>query len=278
MSHTNSSLASYIKSPYKTIKHSTYFDVYDSLFAKFVGMDITFVEVGILNGGSLFMWRDFFGKNVRIVGIDLNPVAKRWESYGFEIYIGSQSDPEFWNKVLKNIGKIDILLDDGGHTYRQQIITVESVLPFVKDDGLIVVEDTHTSYMHDFGAPSKHSFVEYAKNMVDGINYRFSEFSDKNSEKVVYGISFYESFVVFNVCRKKASKISKWVDNNGKDIQARDFRYADSKLVKALKGIIQLISWRYVPWSEKLISFIIRTAFIFSNSAQNRKLKKYFKY
>lgn len=59
---------SFIKSKYLSIKHSTYFDVYDNLLSKYVGLPITFVEVGVLNGGSLFMWRDFFGENARIIG------------------------------------------------------------------------------------------------------------------------------------------------------------------------------------------------------------------
>ena len=41
--------------------------------------------------------RDFFGEEARIIGIDLNPSAKKWEKDGFEIFIGSQSDTNFWN-------------------------------------------------------------------------------------------------------------------------------------------------------------------------------------
>ena len=57
---------------------------------------ITFVEVGVFGGGSLFMWINFFGKQARIIGIELNPEAKKWEKDGFEIFIGDQSDPDFW--------------------------------------------------------------------------------------------------------------------------------------------------------------------------------------
>ena len=60
---------------------------------------ITFVEIGIGNGGSLFMWKKFFGKKARIIGIELNPDAKKLEKFGFEIFIGDQSDP-FFGKIL----------------------------------------------------------------------------------------------------------------------------------------------------------------------------------
>ena len=67
----------------------------------------TLVEVGVLNGGSLFMWRKYFGENVRIIGIDLNPAAKHFDKYGFEIFIGDQADPKFWRSFIV---KLEILM------------------------------------------------------------------------------------------------------------------------------------------------------------------------
>ena len=82
-------------SPYRSIKHESYFEVYDFLLEEYIGRDITFVEIGVLDGGSLFMWRDFFGEKARIIGVEINESAKVWEDYGFEIFIGSQSDPKW---------------------------------------------------------------------------------------------------------------------------------------------------------------------------------------
>ena len=63
---------SYKKSPFKSIKHNTYFECYDHFFSKYRGKKITFVEIGVLGGGSLFMWRDYFGEKARTIGVDLN--------------------------------------------------------------------------------------------------------------------------------------------------------------------------------------------------------------
>ena len=100
------SYKSYIKSPYHSTKHTTYFDVYDKLFFNYRNKKITFVEIGVYGGGSLFMWRNFFGPKARIIGIDLDPNAKKWEKFGFEIFIGNQSSHSFWSKFKKKIGKI----------------------------------------------------------------------------------------------------------------------------------------------------------------------------
>ena len=123
--------------------------------------NIILVEVGIGNGGSLFMWRNFFGKKAKIIGIELNPDAKKLEKYGFKIFIGDQSDPNFWKNFYKKIGKIDILIDDGGHTNLQQITTLMQSIKYLNYGGMIVIEDTHTSYMRDkgFKNPSKFSLI-----------------------------------------------------------------------------------------------------------------------
>jgi len=227
----------FLKSPYSSSKHSTYFPVYDRLFSRFAGTEFTFVEIGVLNGGSLFMWRDLFGDKARIIGVELNPEAKRWEEDGFEIFIGSQSDPAFWEDFFAKVGPVDVLLDDGGHTFEQQIITLESALPHIKDGGLMVVEDTHTSYMPEFGGPSPVSFVNYAKNIADGINYRFGRLAKTyKSEPEIYSVQFFESFVAFEIDRRLCGVRSEPVINAGKTFDAKDYRYAESAALSVLDG------------------------------------------
>lgn len=223
MSITDSYKA-FIKSPYKSIKHSTYFDCYDYLFEGFRGKDITFVEIGVLGGGSLFMWRDYFGPKARIIGVDLNPNAKKWVEHGFEIFIGSQSDESFWKQFKSEIGKVDVILDDGGHKYEQQIITTECLLDSINDGGMLVVEDTHTSYMHGYG-PMRYSFIEYVKQKVDEVNFRFGNFSDKKSERRFWSIEIFESIVAFKVNSKLSMLKSEPKINGGHDDQAVDIRY-----------------------------------------------------
>ena len=103
-----STYTAYLASPRLSFKHSTYFPVYDRLFAPWVGRPLTFVEVGVFNGGSLLMWRDYFGPQARIIGVDFNPEARRLEADGFEIHIGNQADPAFWRDFLAKVGPIDV--------------------------------------------------------------------------------------------------------------------------------------------------------------------------
>lgn len=187
----------YMRSPYLSIKLDSYFAVYEQLFARFVGKPVTFVEIGVLNGGSLFMWRDYLGPQARIIGIDLNPAARQWETAGFEIHIGNQADPRFWQEFFRTVGQVDILLDDGGHTNLQQIVTVASSLEHVRDGGMIVVEDTHTSYFRHFGNPSRRSFISFAKRIVDSVNARYPSVPDLRQRygESTHSVSFFESIV-----------------------------------------------------------------------------------
>ena len=66
-------------------------------------------------------------------------------------------------KIFKENSKIDIILDDGGHTNEQQINTVISCIPNINDDGLLITEDVMCSYFKDFGNPSKYSFINFSK-------------------------------------------------------------------------------------------------------------------
>ena len=61
----------------------------------------------------------------------------------FKICIGDQSNPVFWKNFYKKFGKIDILIDDGGHTNLQQITTLMESINHINYGGMIVVEDTH---------------------------------------------------------------------------------------------------------------------------------------
>jgi hypothetical protein len=58
-----------------------YFDVYERHLRRFVGREVHIVEVGVYSGGSLEMWRDYFGDRCRIYGVDIQPACKTYESH-----------------------------------------------------------------------------------------------------------------------------------------------------------------------------------------------------
>jgi len=219
-------LDAYNRSPYLSIKYDTYFPIYEALLGEYRGKEIVLVEVGVFNGGSLFMWRDYLGPKARIIGIDLNPDAREWENHGFDIYIGDQSSDIFWINLFEEIGNIDVLIDDGGHTNRQQIVTTHHAIQNINDGGLLVVEDIHTNYFREFGNPSRYSFVNFVHRIVDSVNSRAHSLrrTYKNYSARVYSVSFFESIVAIRIDSRLCTQ-SVPTSNNGASRDATDFRY-----------------------------------------------------
>lgn len=281
MTQVDSNLRSYqgfLASQYESRKHTSYFQVYDELFGKYVDQEITFVEVGVLNGGSLFMWRHFFGPKARIIGVELNPLAKKWEQDGFEIYIGSQADPAFWEDLFKKIGKVDVLLDDGGHFNDQQIITTLAAIPHVKDGGMVVVEDAHASYMRQFTNPSKYSFMNFCYKTVDRINARFPEINNAKNlfSETVFSIAFYESIVAFKIDRTKCFN-SQPIKNSGVSSMAKDFRKIDQ--LQRVSFFERTIYRNVVKIARSANKYALSSCLIGIplNNFLNRKLRRFFK-
>lgn len=183
-------------------KWKHYFEIYDRYFSRYRGKDVTIVEFGVLHGGSLMMWKDYFGKGAKIYGIDINPACKALEDEQIKIVIGSQEDRKFLRKLASEIPKIDILIDDGGHTMAQQQNTFEELYPHIDRNGIYLCEDIHTSYWRKYGGGYKRrrSFVEYSKNFIDNINAWHAENKRKlpvtDFTRSTYALHYYDSMLV----------------------------------------------------------------------------------
>jgi 23S rRNA U2552 (ribose-2'-O)-methylase RlmE/FtsJ len=204
-------------------KFDHYFDVYERYFSKFRNKKITIVEIGVYQGGSLQMWRKYFGKEATIWGIDIDPRCKSLEDENTHILIGSQEDPLFLRSIIDKIGMIDILIDDGGHTQDQQIISFKELYQQVNPDGgIYLCEDVHTSYINVYGGGHKrnNTFIEYSKSLIDQLNAHYTEQSSiqvNEFTKTTNTIHFYDSIVVFErkIMATPSSKMTgKWSFEN----------------------------------------------------------------
>ena len=278
-SKKNRLLENFKNSPRYSVKWSNYFSIYEEIFKKYEDKEIVLVEIGVGDGGSLHMWRNYFNKNCRIIGIEMNPDAKNLEKDGFEIFIGDQSKKDFWENFYKKVGKIDILLDDGGHRNIQQITSLVESIDHINEGGMIVVEDTHTSYMKKlgFGNPSKYSFINFCNVLIENIHRRNpmtlkdnNIFSDK-----IYSLCFYDSIAVFNVSleiKKKSEWATSREDNPVFFVDFRNRGY----FIKT----INLYNKLFGELKEDTLTFkILRKIFhrnIFFYIHEKLKLRKYF--
>jgi cephalosporin hydroxylase len=123
-----------------------YFDIYERHISRFRGMSPTMIEIGVMGGGSLAMWKEYLGPGSRIIGIDINPECKVHEDGGIEIFIGSQDDPTTIDTIFSKYPKVNIVLDDGSHMMEHMISSFELMYHRLDSNGVYIVEDTHTCY------------------------------------------------------------------------------------------------------------------------------------
>jgi hypothetical protein len=178
-----------------------YFDIYDRHFSGFRNKEIDVLEIGVSHGGSLHMWKHYFGPKARIYGVDINPDCKKLEDEQIRIIIGSQEDRSFLRHLKKTVPAVDILIDDGGHTMTQQIITFEELFDHIDNHGVYLCEDLHTSYWREWGGGYKrnNTFIEYSKNFIDYINAWHSKTKRlvvTEFTKTAYALHFYDSVLV----------------------------------------------------------------------------------
>jgi hypothetical protein len=178
-----------------------YFDIYNNHFHRYRDQPVTILEIGVYHGGSLQMWKDYFGTQAKIYGLDIDPRCKELEEDQIEIFIGDQANRDFLKELTNKIGPIDIVIDDGGHTMVQQITTFEELFPSISERGIYLVEDLHTSYWEEYGGGYRvnGSFIEFAKGLIDSLNAWHSR--DQNLTpnlltKSITGLHFYDSVLV----------------------------------------------------------------------------------
>lgn len=185
----------------KLTKWNNFFPIYDDLFEKYLNRSIRLLEIGCSHGGSLQIWQKFFHQNSLIVGLDINPICKQYETKNIKIYIGDQSDENVLNQIIKDIGSFDIIIDDGSHFVDHQIKSFNFLYPFLNSHGLYIVEDCLSSYKHFYGGGLhyKKSFIEFAKLKIDKLNNNHWDFKSQLSDKSTYNsIQFFNNLTIFN--------------------------------------------------------------------------------
>lgn len=153
-------------------KWAHYLDIYDRHFARFRNTPVKVLELGVQFGGSLELWREYFGPKAVIYGIDIEPACAARCDPPNQVRIGSQADPKFLRAVVEEMGPPDIILDDGSHVAKHQMASFRTLFPLLKDGGLYVIEDICTSYWRAWsgGLRRKGTAIELSKELIDGMH------------------------------------------------------------------------------------------------------------
>lgn len=182
-------------------KWKHYFPAYERHFSPWINKTVTFIEIGCGSGGSLQMWKRFFGPHATIIGIDINPECRNYADDQIAIRIGPQQDEGFLKDVLAEFGVPDVVLDDGSHVMPHVNDTFRYLYPQVSKNGVYMVEDMHTAYWPEFegGYRQEGSFIERTKGLIDSLNADHARGAVEPDEftRSTLSIHLYDSIVVF---------------------------------------------------------------------------------
>nr|NQU91754.1 class I SAM-dependent methyltransferase [Bacteroidota bacterium] len=142
-------------------KWEHYLNIYHRHFSKFIGKHVKVLEIGVYGGGSLEMWTKYFGHDCQVYGVDIDPSCQKHAKENIRIFTGDQEDRNFWKSFLEKEDGFDIIIDDGGHQYNQQIVTLEMLLPKLRSGGIYVCEDIISKQNH---------FISYALGLIRNLN------------------------------------------------------------------------------------------------------------
>jgi hypothetical protein len=178
-----------------------YFPVYERHLADYRGTDFKMLEIGVFKGGSIALWRDYFGSEATIFGIDIDPQCAGFVDPPNQVRIGSQADPAFLQSVVKEMGGLDVVLDDGSHVADHQQASFETLFPLLRDGGIYIIEDVHTAYWpREFngGYRRRKSAIEQAKLLIDDMHHWYHGRCtfETVARGDVSGVHFYDSILV----------------------------------------------------------------------------------
>jgi hypothetical protein len=157
-----------------TDKDTGFTSVYHSLLSHVRGEPLRLLEIGLYNGGSLRMWREYL-PNATLHGIDVDrrTLAYEDEIPDTKVRLVDQGDARALRAFVDELGgSYDVVLDDGGHTMEQQIVSFEVLFPHLVSGGIYIIEDLGTSYWLEYGGRplgEDGTAVAHMKRLVDAV-------------------------------------------------------------------------------------------------------------
>ncbi|MBT2189220.1 class I SAM-dependent methyltransferase [Sphingobium nicotianae] len=182
-----------------------YLPLYDRYLSRFRAENrgdtpLRFLEIGVSKGGSLQIWRRYFGPDAIIFGIDINEDCRRFDGQAGQVRIGSQDDPKFLADVVAEMGGVDVVLDDGSHVMKHIRTSLDCLFPHVSEGGLYMIEDLHTAYwkMHGGGYWTPQNFFRFVGELMDDMHHWYHDEGMQHPQisNACPGIHIHDSIVV----------------------------------------------------------------------------------
>ena len=152
---------------------------YNSLFKDKRNTQLDIAELGILDGASLLMWREYF-TNSNIYGFEYNNVLinnfkQKYNNERINLSYLDVTNEDSIKNAFNNLNKMyDIIIEDTTQQFEDQIRAIKNIYSYLKPGGILIVEDIFKSYNEndyiDRLKPILDNFQDYYFVTLDHIN------------------------------------------------------------------------------------------------------------
>ncbi len=159
---------------YKTDKSSNghnYLHYYEMFLKPIKYAKINLLEIGIDEGSSLRMWHEYFSMSDNIHGIDIRGNYEYLEEHSeIKTHIVDQSNKQQLSEFGQKYNDFfNVIVCDGSHVAEDDILTFNTLFPYLKSGGFFIVEDNLCSLDKERWGKNA-NFLDRVKQMVDEVN------------------------------------------------------------------------------------------------------------
>jgi hypothetical protein len=237
-------------------KWSLYLSEYERVFCDLRNREISLLEIGIQNGGSLELWANYFAQAKKIVGCDINPncLNLKYHDPRIKVIVGDANLDATQLALLSQAHPYHLIIDDGSHSSSDIIKSFVRYFPHLADGGLFVVEDLHCSYWQEFegGLFAPFSSISFFKRLVDILNYEqwgvsllkselLADFSnhygtifDEESLSHIHSVEFINSICVIRKSKPDANQLGYRIIAGREGLVDPDIRIFNNSISTAL--------------------------------------------
>ena len=121
----------------KNCLHCYVDEIYEDLFKDIRNSAKKILEIGVDNGGSILMWREYFAE-ANIIGIDNKNCPQLIGRERIEFIV---EDAYTISTVDSLPNDFDVIIDDGPHTLESMTFLIKEYIEKINQKGIIVIED-----------------------------------------------------------------------------------------------------------------------------------------
>lgn len=210
---------------------------YDSLFKNYKNEHLKIAELGILDGASLLMWREYFA-NSEIYGFEYNDslIQKFKQNYDCDrIYLENINITEQHSIIntFSNLNMLfDVIIDDTTHQFEDQIRIIENTHQYLKPGGILIIEDIFKSYNeNDYINRLSHLLVYFQDFYFIDLDHKNRNSTGWDNDKLLILIKNGAEPIFKNENKLTIITPSYRVDNLVKIKNSIDFNYVDEWII-----------------------------------------------